>query len=138
MALKKITYDMEQQILELASEGMPKEKIAKTLRIGRTTVFKTLRDYRVPEVDTVKVAKKIKNLNDLISVRLLYFCDDFEMLSKRLAVEILYQKPEKIIIPRRLQGIIKKEKIEKVVNILDRAELHCNFEYAKVSKSAMG
>lgn len=131
MALKKITYDMEQQILELASEGMPKEKIAKTLRIGRATVFKTLRDYRVPEVDTVKVSKKIKNLNDLISLRLLYFCDDFEMLSKRLAVEILYQKPEKIIIPRRLQGIIKKEKIEKVVNILDRAELHCNFEYAR-------
>ena len=131
MALKKITYDMEQQILELASEGMPKEKIAKTLRIGRTTVFKTLRDYRVPEVDTVKVAKKIKNLNDLISVRLLYFCDDFEILSKRLAVEILYQKPEKIIIPRQLQGIIKKEKIEKVVNILDRADLHCNFEYAR-------
>lgn len=130
MALKKITYDVEQKILELASEGMPKEKIAKTLRIGRTAVFKTLREYRVPEVDTVKVAKKIKSLNDLISVRLLYFCDDFEMLSKRLAVEILYQKPEKIIISRRLQSVVNKEKIDKVVNILDRIDLHCNFEYA--------
>jgi predicted transcriptional regulator len=130
MALKKITYDVEQKILELASSGMPKEKIAKTLRIGRTAVFKTLREYRVPEVDTVKVAKKIKSLNDLISVRLLYFCDDFEMLSKRLAVEILYQKPEKIIISRRLQSVVNKEKIDKVVNILDRIDLHCNFEYA--------
>lgn len=132
MALKKITYDMEQKILELASQGMSKEKIAKELRIGRTTVFKTLREYRVPEVDTVKVAKKIKSLNDLISVRLLYFCDDFEMLSKRLAVEILYQKPEKIIISRRLQSVVKKEKIAKVVNILDKINLHCNFEYARV------
>ena len=78
MALKKITCDVEQKILELAAEGMPKEKIAKTLRIGRTAVFKTLREYRVPEVDKEKVAKKIKSLNDLISVRLLYFCDDFE------------------------------------------------------------
>lgn len=130
MALKKITYDMEQKILELASQGMPKEKIAKELRIGRTAVFKTLREYRVPEVDTVKVARKIKSLNDLISVRLLYFCDDFEMLSKRLAVEILYQKPEKIIISRRLQSVVKKEKIAKVVNILDKIDLHCNFEYA--------
>lgn len=131
MALKKITYDVEQKILELAAEGMSKEKIAKTLRIGRTAVFKTLREYRVPEVDTVKVAKKIKSLNDLISVRLLYFCDDFEMLSKRLAVEILYQKPEKIIISRRLQSVVNKEKIDKVVNILDRIDLHCNFEYVK-------
>ena len=131
MALKNITYDVEQKILELAAEGMPKEKIAKTLRIGRTAVFKTLREYRVPEVDKEKVAKKIKSLNDLISVRLLYFCDDFEMLSKRLAVEILYQKPEKIIISRRLQSVVNKEKIDKVVNILDRIDLHCNFEYAK-------
>ena len=130
MALKKITYDVEQQILELASEGMPKEEIAKALGVGRTTVFKTLREYRVPEVDTAKVAKKVKSLNDLISVRLLYFCDDFEMLSKRLAVEILYQKPEKIIISRRLQSVVKKEKIAKVVNILDKINLHCNFEYA--------
>lgn len=131
MALKKITYDVEQKILELAAEGMPKEKIAKTLRIGRTAVFKTLREYRVPEVDKEKVAKKIKSLNDLISVRLLYFCDDFEMLSKRLAVEVLYQKPEKIIISRRLQSVVNKEKIDKVVSILDRIDLHCNFEYAK-------
>ena len=132
MALKKISYDVEQQILKLASEGMLKEKIAKELRVGRTTVFKTLREYRVPEVDTEKVNKKIKNLNDLISMRLFYFCNDFEMLSKRLAVEILYQKPEKIIVPRRMQEIVKKEKIEKVVHILDGINLKCNLEYARV------
>ena len=105
-------------------------KIAKKLLIGKTKVFKVLKKNRVPEFQEIKVSSKIKNINELISLRLLYFCDDLETLSKRLAIEILYQKPEKILIPHRIQDIIKKEKINNVISILNKINLTCDVEFA--------
>jgi len=115
---------LEEKIIELASCGMNKKSIIKTLRIESKVIDDIFTKYRIPE-------KKITTINDLVSVRLFYFCNDIEMLAKRMAIEIFYQKPEKIIIPKRLQKIIKKEKISKVVNILQKINLSCNIEYAK-------
>lgn len=115
---------LEQKIIELASIGMQKKSIIKILRVEIKIVDDVFKKYRIPE-------KKITTINDIVSTRLLYFCDDIEMLAKRFAIEVLYQKPEKIIIPKRLQKIIKKEKISKVVNILEKINVKCNIEYAK-------
>lgn len=131
MALKKIDWKLEEKILELKNESIDGRKIAEILGIGKTAVYEVLKKNRVPMVNLVNPVKKTIGINDLISLRLLYFCDDIELLSKRLAVEILYQKPEKIIISRRIQEIIKKEKINKVVSILDRVNMKCNLEYAE-------
>lgn len=131
MAFKKITYEIEQEILTLANKGITKDKIAEMVGFSRMSVFKVLKAYRVPEEKTEVKNKKIRNFNELISPRLFYFCDDIELLAKRLACEIFYQKPEKIIIPNRLVSMVEKEKINKVVNILDRVDLKCPIEYAK-------
>ena len=96
-----INRHLELSILELAKSGISKKNIAKDLMIGLDVASSVFEKYRVPEV-------KILKLNNLVSTRLLYFCNDIKTISKRLAVEILYQKPEKIIVSNRLQKIIEK------------------------------
>ena len=132
VAVLKADYKLAEKILELVAQGVPKKDIPKILRVGRTTVFKVLKEYRVPEIITKKESKKVVNINEIISTRLLYFCDDLELISKRMAIEIIAQNPEKIIIPSRLANFVKKEKMSKVVNILDRINLDCKLEYARI------
>ena len=125
----EIPVSVEKKVIELHEAGYCSENIAKKVRISNASVLKILNRNRMPGVEIEK--KSIIKINDLISTHLLCFCEDLELLAKRLASEILYQKPEKIIVPKRLQGFIKDEKISKIINILDKVDLKFNLEYAK-------
>ena len=125
----KITFEMEQQILNLAAGGMTKKDIAATIKCSPRSVFNVLKAYRVPMPTEKKLSKQIK-ISDLISTHLLHYCDDLEILSKRLALEILYARPEKIVVPARIQRIIDSKKINKVVSIVRASGVPCQLEYA--------
>jgi len=124
----KIVISTEQEILNLRQEGLTGRQIGERMGLSKSVVYKYLKLNRVPEIEEKK-QKKIKNLNELISLRLFYFCEDVVILAKRLAAEIILQNPEKIVISKRIQSIIKKEKISKVVNILEATSLRVNLEY---------
>ena len=121
--MRQINEELARGVLKLATEGCSVTKTSRLLGTTRKTVYNILKFYRVPQ-------EKIVSLDKLISTRLLYFCDDIELLSKRLAYEILSQKPEKIVVTNRLQKLIKKEKINKVVDILSKVNVKCNLEYS--------
>jgi hypothetical protein len=122
--MTKKNKDLELKVIELYGRGLKAGVISRILNAPRTTVYKIIQRNRVPEV------KYNVKINELISSRLLYFCDDIELLSKRIAIEIIYKKPKKIIIPKRLQHIVQKEKINKIVSILDKVDIKCNLEFA--------
>lgn len=127
----EIPNSVELKIIELYESGLCKENIAKKMKISIASVSKILSRNRVPGVEFEVKEKTIIKINDLISTHLLCFCEDLELLAKRLAIEIIYQKPEKIIVPKRLQAAIRTEKMSKIINILNRVDLNCNLEYAK-------
>lgn len=120
----KKNNDLQMQVLELYGRGVKAGVIARILNMPRRNVYYILKKNMVP---SMPMGTRIETL---ISPRLLHFCDDIELLSKMLALELFYKKPEKIIIPKRLQKIIQKEKINKVVSILDKVNLKCEVEYA--------
>lgn len=110
---------LQLQILELYKNGTTAGKISYLLHVPRSTIYKIIKKNR-RGVDITK----------LISARLLCYCDDIEILTKRLAYELLKKDVKKIIIPSHIQKFLKKEKINKVVNILDKVNLKCEVEYA--------
>lgn len=131
----RIDRKLEEKIIELRREKiMTGKDIAAELtsqgyKVSKSVVYKYLKMNQEIPAEKISPIKKIKKINELISVRLFWFCNDLSVLSKRLAMEIVEQKPEKIIVPTRLQAIIKKEKMDKVVNILEAANLSVNLEY---------
>lgn len=125
----KIEPSTEEKILELKQQGFNGKQIGEQMGLSKSVVYKYLRLNRIPDFEE-KTPKKIKNINELISLRLLYFCEDIAIIAKRLASEIILQKPEKIVISKRTQSVIKKEKIQKVINILEASSLSLNLEYA--------
>ena len=127
----EIPNSVELKVTELYEAGFCNENIAKATKISVASISKILSKNRVPGVEIEIEKKSIIKINDLISIHLLRFCEDLELLAKRLATEIIYQKPEKIIVPKRLQGVIKVDKMSKIINILSKVDLNCNLEYAK-------
>ena len=81
----------------------------------------------IPEREEKK--SKIINIANLISLRLLYFCDDLELLTKMFAGECCYQEIEKIIIPEKVLSLIPEQKIKKIVHLSERAGLKLDVEY---------
>lgn len=128
--MRKTNFDVEEKILEMASNGIHGAEIARRLNMQKMTVSRVLKRYRVPEQVVNTPKKNIIDLCELISLRLLYACSDVELIAKRLESEILFQKPEKIVVSNRLQKIVNKDKINKVVDILDRVNVRYNLEYA--------
>lgn len=114
---------LQLQILELYKNGTTAGKISYLLHVPRSTIYKIIKKNRIPIGDGV-------DITELISARLLCYCEDIEILTKRLAYELLKKDAKKIIIPSHIQKFLKKEKINKVVSILDRANLKCEVIYA--------
>lgn len=119
----RTTKAIEQEIITLNSKGLSREQIKDTLRINKHYIDSVFEKNRISD-------KKIFNINDLISFRLLYHCEDIELLTKRIALELAYKKPEKVIIPTRLCKTVKKDKINKIFNILNYVGISCDLEYA--------
>lgn len=128
---KKISSEMENNILQLSSIGKTVCEIAQETRISRPTIYAVLKTYRVPMSEKEKREKTgTENLKNLLSLRLLYFCNDYELLTKRLAWEICTSSCKKIFVPKRITSIIKKEKIEKIVQLVNLAGLECDLLFA--------
>lgn len=141
----KLTREVTEKIIELANSGMPikdiPQAIERTLRISisRRSVFNALEQARVPniksksqEVQTIQPREKL-SITSLVSIRLLYFCDDIELLTKIFAREFCHLKPEKIYVSSRVQKIVDVQKINKIVNIIERVGLKCNMEFEKLA-----
>ena len=128
---KKIPYETEKQVLQLYNENLNSREIAEQLRISRRSVFNILKTYRVPLSEKrVEEKKDTINILKLLSLRLWYFCEDYELLCKMLVVEVCMRGCEKIIVPKKMTSIINKEKIQKVVSIVNKAGLECELSFA--------
>lgn len=134
---RKITGEILKEIARLATIKKVKKKdipalIKKKFDIDITlrSVYSVLKDLRVPEYEEKKTEFKI---NELLSIHLLYNCNDLKLLTQMFVTEIYYQKPEKIIVPDRILKIVPEEKIKKIVNIACYAGVECDISYgAKV------
>ena len=121
MKRRFITKDIEKRILILRNEEKKSvREIAKELGISIGAVSKVYAKYRVPK-------KKNKNLIELVSLRLLYFCDDIKLLTKRIACEIINQDIEEIKITLRTKKIVGDDKIVKIVDYIKHTYLKVNF-----------
>lgn len=129
----KITGKIIDRVNELINNGIYKKDIPAYIerefneKISRRTVFKICETLHIPEREEKK--SKIINIANLISLRLLYFCDDLELLTKMFAGECCYQEIEKIIIPEKVLSIIPEQKIKKIVRLSERAGLKVDVEY---------
>lgn len=126
--MKKTEESLQLQVLDCYKRGLNASVTARILNMPRRTVAHILSKNMIPKNNFKNVSGV--SIEKLISPRLFFYCNDLELLSKRLAAEVLYKKPEKIIIPKRLLNVIKKEKINKVISILDKVNLKCEVEYA--------
>ena len=120
-----INESLQLQILTLRKNGLSYGEIGLRLRVARSTVQSVCNKNRMPEH-----AKKNINFSKLMSTQLFCFCEDMELLTKRLAIEVLYQKPDVIVVSKRLNKTIKKEKLNKIVSILNKVNLKCEVKYA--------
>lgn len=127
---RKITHELEQKILELSANGTTKDEIAKQVGVSRRTVFNVLKQYRVPAEYIEPIQKDKVNIIHLISFRLLYFCNDYELLSSMFAYNIQSQKSKIVYIPKKITNIIPIQKIEKIISLSD---YRCNLEYEKIN-----
>lgn len=116
---KKITLELEQKILELSASGIAKDEIAKTINVSRRTVFNILKQNRVPAEYIEPTHKEKTNINNLISLRLLYFCDDCELIAQMLDCIIKTQKTKIIYVPKKIIDIVSRKKIEKIIDLSD-------------------
>lgn len=129
----KLTSKIIDRVNELASNGIYKKDIPAYIerefneKISRRTVFKICETLHIPDREEKK--ETITSITNLISLRLLYFCDDLELLTKMFAGECCYQKIEKIIIPEKVLSIIPEQKIKKIVSLSERAGLKFDVEY---------
>ena len=127
----KITGKIIDRVNELINNGIYKKDISAYIerefneKISRRTVFKICETLHIPE----EKKSKIINIANLISLRLLYFCDDLELLTKMFASECCYQEIEKIIIPEKVLSIIPEQKIKKIVHLSERTGLKLDVEY---------
>lgn len=121
MKRRFITKDIERRILILRNEEKKSvREIAKELGISIGAVSKVYAKYRVPK-------KKNKNLIELISLRLLYFCDDIKLLTKRIACEIINQDIEEVRISPKIKKIVGDDKIIQIVDYIQHTDLRVEF-----------
>ena len=136
----RIDREIEKEIIKLRQEKiMTGRDIADELnrrgyKIKKTTVYKYLKLNKEIGIVPAKKIIKIIKINELISLHLLCFCRDLAIISKHLANEIIIKKPEKIIVPSRVQSVIRREKMDKVVDILQAANLNVNLEYCAAGR----
>lgn len=129
----KLTSKIINRVNELVAQGIYKKDIPTYIerefneKISRRTVFKICESLHIP--DREKEEKTITSITNLISLRLLYFCDDLELLTKMFAGECCYQDVEKIIIPEKVLSVIPEQKIKKIVSLSEKAGLKLNVEY---------
>lgn len=126
---KKLTAKLEEKILELNASGVKKDDIAKMVGLSRITIFKVLKNYRTPEV-FIEENKNNMNLLNLISFRLIYYCNDYKLLCKMFADAVMRKKPKKIIITQKLKNIIPPKKINKIISIIDYLKMDTKVEYS--------
>lgn len=126
----RITIDVENCILDLNKKGLTKNAIAEYLHCSRRTVFNVLNKYFVPSREIIQ-EKTNTSINDVISLRLLTNCNDYELLTKMFATTVYYSKVKKLTIPERVQKIVGGEKIKKIVDIATRAGLDLDVVYEK-------
>lgn len=128
---KKITSDTENIILQLFNgEKKTVSEISKELHISRPTIYNVLKNYRVPITVEKKEKKETANILQLLSLRLWYFCEDYELLCKMFTVEVCLHGCNKVVVPKKMTSIINAEKIKKVVKLVNRAGLECELHFA--------
>lgn len=118
---KKLTLDDENIILQLSANGITQKEIAKIIGVHKNTIGLVLKKYRVPEKNIIqKNDKKEKSINQIISLRLMYHCYNIDLLTDMMLSEAKASCVEKIYIPERIKKIIDKEKIKKIVSLLNK------------------
>lgn len=109
-AVKKITQ---------TSVNMTHKQIIKKLKISSRMYYKILNLLNTSDKKIVVVEKKENmEINKLVSLHLLYHCNDLKILTQRIAFEILQKQTKKIFIPDRITKILDEKKIKKIDEII--------------------
>lgn len=127
---KKISIKTENEVLQLYKEGVTQSKIAEKCGVSRRSVYNILKQNRVPTCYKEQTISETVNIINVLSLRLLYFCNDYELLVKMFVNNVFYKNYKKIIIPRRVDFIIERKKIEKIVKLSNMAGLECELQFA--------
>lgn len=125
---KKISSESTEKILQLFNDYQKSiSEISKVLHISRPTIYSVLEKYRTPDIEEKNKKRESENILNLLSLRLLYFCTDCDLLAKMLVPEIKTVGCKKIIIPKKMTLIIQKNKI---VEIFKKTGLECELHFA--------
>ena len=127
---KKISTKTENEILQLHQEGLTQNKIAEKCGVSRRTVCNVLSQNRVPMYYKEQNISETVNIINVLSLRLLYFCNDYELLVKMFVAGVYSKGCKKITIPRKINSLIGKEKIETIVKLSNMIGLECELEFA--------
>lgn len=117
--IDKITID---KVIELYNQKIPAEQIAEKTRISRRSVFNIIKKYCSIEKNDIVIFDKKNNINilELISLRLLYYCDDVNLLARLLTNSILDKKAKKIFIPKKIKKVIDSKKINNIIELVQK------------------
>lgn len=135
MGRNKATSKIINRVNELCALGVYKKDIPSYIerefgvKISRRKIFYICKTLHIPETHEVETEKTTMNIMDLISLRLLYFCNDLELLTKMFAYNCCCQNTDTVIIPKKVLNIIPCEKIKKIIQISKIAGLNINAEY---------
>ena len=127
---KKINIKTENEILQLHQEGLTQKKIAEKCGVSRRTVCNVLSQNRVPMYYKEQNISETVNIINVLSLRLLYFCNDYELLVKMFVAGVCSKGCKKITIPRKMNSLIGKEKIETIVKLSNMTGLECELQFA--------
>ena len=127
---KKISTKTENEILQLHQEGLTQNKIAEKCGVSRRTVCNVLSQNRVPMYYKEQNTSETASIINILSLRLLYFCNEYELLVKMFVVGVCSKGCKKITIPRKMNSIIEREKIETIVKLSNMAGLECELQFA--------
>lgn len=127
--MKRTSEKTCKKIVELYQNDISVQDIMKTLSVGKTTVFKTLNRYHVPKRKKrsfkQQIKKEVLSFVRLLSLRLLYFCDDYELLADMLNNNAKASGAKKIYVSERIFDFVDSNKVKKIVSI---AQLNCEIE----------
>lgn len=117
MKMKILLPQDYEKMKNLFDNGFTRRQISQIMNLHYETVVQKIRAMLKDEKSVKKNKKSKDNIINLISVRMLYYCDDIPLLGLMLADEIKKQTLKEVYIPKRLKQILTLEKIKKIENM---------------------